>query len=53
MSEVPRLVLTQPGVFRSGLFKDRAVIGVLPERKEIAVGGLGLIFVPRRMPRAA
>ena len=45
--------LLQPGVFRSGLFEDRAVIGVFPERKEIVVGGLGLIFVTRRMPRAA
>ena len=53
VSEVSRLVLLQPGVFRSGLFKDRTVIGVFPERKEIAVGGLGLIVVSRRMPCAA
>jgi hypothetical protein len=30
VSEVSRLVLLQPSVFRSGLLKDRAVIGVFP-----------------------
>ena len=30
VSEGSRLVLLQPGVFRSGLFKDRAVVGVFP-----------------------